>query len=119
MFLLKLTRLINDAVECDYLYGGNPGTCGGGPVEIDCEAAAGGRFMTGGGSVTTTITPISVNRVAHGFHLLCDDLSHPSNNLEVSWSNGATQNNFHLTALTSASCIDVARINPGNPRCKF
>jgi len=67
--------------------------------------------MTGGGSVFTT----AGLRVTHGFELHCDPTDLP-NNLEINWDGG---NNFHLTSLTTATCIDNPAIAPPPPDAGF
>jgi hypothetical protein len=67
--------------------------------------------MTGGGSVFTT----DGIRVTHGFELHCNKNDLP-NNLEINWDGG---NNFHLTTLTSVTCIDDPKINPRPPVAPF
>ena len=67
--------------------------------------------MTGGGSVFTTAGV----RVTHGFELHCNPADTP-NNLEINWDGG---NNFHLTSLTSAVCIDSPTIAPPPPDAGF
>ncbi|PYS38656.1 MAG: hypothetical protein DMG14_16825 [Acidobacteria bacterium] len=67
--------------------------------------------MTGGGSVFTTAGV----RVTHGFELHCDRADLP-NNLEINWDGG---NNFHLTTLTSVTCIDNPAIAPQPPNAGF
>jgi hypothetical protein len=67
--------------------------------------------MTGGGSVDNS----NNKRITHGFTLQCDVANGP-NNLEVNWGNG---NNFHLTSLTSAYCVDDSSINSNPPAASF
>jgi hypothetical protein len=67
--------------------------------------------MTGGGSVFTT----DGIRVTHGFELHCNPADVP-NNLEINWDGG---NNFHLTSLTSAMCVDDPAIAPNPPQAGF
>jgi hypothetical protein len=67
--------------------------------------------MTGGGSVFTA----AGLRVTHGFELHCDVNDVP-NNLEINWDGG---NNFHLTSLTTVTCIDNPAINPHPPNAPF
>jgi hypothetical protein len=67
--------------------------------------------MTGGGSIFTRDDV----RVTHGFELHCDPNDVP-NNLEINWGGG---NNFHLTSLTSALCIDDPAIAPPPPNASF
>ena len=66
-------------------------------LEPETPPGTSGR-MTGGGSVFT----VDGVRVTRGFEIHCD-LREP-NNIEVNWPDG---NNFHLTELTSALCIDT------------
>jgi hypothetical protein len=70
----------------------------------------GGR-MTGGGSIFTAAGA----RVTHGFELHCNIADVP-NNLEINWDGG---NNFHLTSLTSVTCIDDPAIAPPPPNAGF
>ncbi|HUE90026.1 MAG TPA: thrombospondin type 3 repeat-containing protein [Vicinamibacterales bacterium] len=74
-----------------------------------CESRDG--RMTGGGSVFTSAGV----RVTHGFELHCDPANVP-NRLEINWDKG---NNFHLTSLTSALCIDDEAIAPNPPAAGF
>jgi hypothetical protein len=67
--------------------------------------------MTGGGSVFTTANV----RVTHGFELHCNIADTP-NNLEINWDGG---NNFHLTSLTSVTCVDDPNITPPPPNAGF
>ena len=66
--------------------------------------------MTGGGSVFA----LDGTRVTHGFELHCDANRNP-NSLEINW-NG---NQFHLTDLVSATCIDDPGISPPPPAAPF
>lgn len=68
-------------------------------------------FMTGGGSI---IDP-TVGKVTHGFELQCNSTKTP-NNLEVNWGKG---NNFHLDAVTTATCSDDPSITPTPPKANF
>lgn len=74
--------------------------------------------MTGGGSI---ICP-DIGRVTHGFELHCGtndpgfDNPPLPNNLEINFSNG---NNFHLTSLEYAYCIDDASIVQAPPAAWF
>jgi len=81
-----------------------------------CSFGGGGSnghhgYMTGGGSAFTR----DGARVTHGFVLHCTP-SDGSNSLQVNWGKG---NKFHLTSLTSASCIDDAAISPEPPDAGF
>jgi hypothetical protein len=67
--------------------------------------------MTGGGSVFTD----SNERVTHGMVLYCDRRPN-SENLEINWGKG---NNFHLTSLTTAQCVDDPNIGPAPPQAGF
>jgi hypothetical protein len=64
--------------------------------------------MTGGGSFFCSDLPTGNQRVTHGFELHCktDDQPAPAepNNLEINFSGG---DNFHLTTLTDAFCLDT------------
>ncbi len=96
----------------------NKGSTNGDPASLTWTTAAlsvpkevkvaEGR-MTGGGSVFKEDM-----RVTHGFEIHCD-LKKP-NNLEVNWNEG---NNFHMTQLTSAICIDDPAISPKPPNAPF
>jgi hypothetical protein len=67
--------------------------------------------MTGGGSIFLR----DDTRVTHGFELHCNPSDVP-NNLEINWAGG---NNFHLTTLTAAWCIDNPAIAPPPPNAGF
>jgi len=67
--------------------------------------------MTGGGSVFTAAGV----RVTHGFEIHCD-VSQSPNNIEVNWGGGQ---NFHLTSLTSAQCVDDPSIIANPPNAGF
>jgi len=67
--------------------------------------------MTGGGSVFTAAGA----RVTHGFEIHCDVTKTP-NNIEVNWGSGQ---NFHLTTLTSARCLDDPSIVANPPNVGF
>jgi hypothetical protein len=82
------------------------------------------RF-TGGGSFypnTTDTNPQHPSfyriRITHGFTLHCNEEVLP-NRLEVNWAgNGKgrnSENNFHLTSLTAAQCIDDGQITEEHP----
>jgi hypothetical protein len=80
------------------------------PTLPGCSPSVPGR-MTGGGSVFTK----GGTRVTHGFELHCDPTVLP-NNLEINWDGG---NNFHLTALISATCTDEPGLAPPPPAAGF
>ena len=67
--------------------------------------------MTGGGSFFCSDLATGNQRVTHGFELHCktDDQPAPAepNNLEINFSGG---DNFHLTTLTDALCLDTEAI---------
>src|SRR3989344_1681260 len=84
------------------------------------EAPPTGR-MTGGGSyfpINGDSLLTKNTRITHGFNLHCNPLVVP-NRLEVNWAgtgkNKAAENNFHLTSLTSASCINDPDIDEQAP----
>jgi hypothetical protein len=67
--------------------------------------------MTGGGSFFCSELATGQQRVTHGFELHCKTDEQPSpaepNNLEINFSGG---DNFHLTTLTQALCLDTEAI---------
>ncbi len=63
--------------------------------------------ITGGGSIFRS----DGVRVTHGFELRCD-ATDKRQNLEINWDGG---NNFHLTSITKAICLDDPKINPPPP----
>jgi len=75
-----------------------------------CLTSGQGR-MTGGGSVFTAAGV----RVTHGFEIHCNPAQSP-NNIEVNWGKGQ---NFHLTTLTSAQCLDDPSIQARPPSAGF
>lgn len=66
-------------------------------------------FMTGGGSIDS-----SVGRVTHGAHLECVASEGP-NNLQVNWPGS----HFHLESVSTSSCTNDKRIDPGSPASSF
>jgi hypothetical protein len=72
--------------------------------------------MTGGGSIFTG--PGNQTRVTHGFELRCD-ANDKRQSLEINWPGTAGQNNFHLTDITKATCIDDPSIQPQPPNAGF
>ncbi len=72
--------------------------------------------MTGGGSIFTG--PGNQTRVTHGFELHCD-ANDKRQSLEINWPGTAGSNNFHLTAITKATCIDDPSIQPQPPDAGF
>ena len=72
--------------------------------------------MTGGGSIFTG--PGNQTRVTHGFELRCD-ANDKRQSLEINWPGTAGSNNFHLTAITKATCIDDPSIQPQPPNAGF
>jgi hypothetical protein len=66
--------------------------------------------MTGGGSFFCSDLATGNQRVTHGFELHCKLENEPvsvPNNLEINFSGG---DNFHLTTLTDAVCVDTDAI---------
>ena len=90
----------------------NPGLQATGTIDIPCPTPASGR-MTGGGSIFKGSV-----RVTHGFELYCN-ANDPRQNLEINWPGAKSQNNFHLTSVTSARCIDDPTIGPKPPNAGF
>jgi len=87
-----------------------PGTCfDAGAILITGVTVISGR-MTGGGSIFKGDL-----RITHGFELHCNASDTP-NNLEINWDGG---NNFHLTTLLTARCIDNPAIAPPPPNADF
>jgi|GEM_PF-3077858 len=89
-----------------------------------------GHF-TGGGSFFPTSLAGQTNsskkldnRVTHGFTLHCD-VNRGPNRLEINWAadtggkGRASENNFHLTSLTTANCINDPTIDPQQPKADF
>jgi hypothetical protein len=72
--------------------------------------------MTGGGSIQCG----DVGRVTHGFELHCifPEGADPKlpNNLEINWGGGQ---NFHLTTLETAVCLNVAGFEESPPEAGF
>jgi len=94
-------------------------------VDATGSATSGGcGRMTGGGSIFKEVLGAKKDtiRITHGFELRCD-AGDPRQNLEINWpgpKNGSkNQNNFHLTNLTSAHCIDDENIAPQPPNAGF
>ena len=82
---------------------------------ITTTCGADGR-MTGGGSIFTGANG-SV-RITHGFEIRCDPTD-ARQNLEINWPGVNNQNNFHLTSMISAMCIDDPSIAPNPPKAGF
>ena len=81
---------------------------------VSCDPT-GGR-MTGGGSIFTG--PGGSIRVTHGFQVRCD-AKDKRQRLEINWPGVADQNNFHLTDIKKATCIDDPDIAPDPPNAGF
>ena len=72
--------------------------------------------MTGGGSIFTG--PGGSIRVTHGFQIRCDPKDRRQR-LEINWPGVQDQNNFHLTDMKKATCIDDPDIDPTPPHAGF
>jgi hypothetical protein len=69
--------------------------------------------MTGGGHAPTIIP--AGDEVHHGFELRCNTADHPQR-LQINWGQG---NSFHLTTLTSSTCVDDPSVEPDPPSAGF
>lgn len=63
--------------------------------------------MTGGGNVLDA----TYGRVTYGFSLQCDPVRTP-NNIQVNWGRGQK---FHLTNVTTSSCLNDPEVSPEPP----
>ena len=72
-----------------------------------------GLRMTGGGHAPTIIP--AGDEVHHGFELRCNTADHPQR-LQINWGKG---NSFHLTNLTSSTCVDDPSVEPDPPDAGF
>lgn len=76
------------------------------------QGARGKMWMTGGGFIFTDAGV----KVTHGFVVNCTAGGHPGDNFQINWDGG---NKFHLTSLTSRTCLDSPNINPHPPAANF
>ena len=106
------SRLLGNVIVAESIadYHGNPCTTTTGPPPPPPPPSAAKGWMSGGGRINT-----AAGAVTHGFRLECTPTNGP-NNLQVNWGPGQS---FHLESVTSASCSDNPKLDPGNPTAGF